>query len=673
MRALWQSYLLAVGLIFLSIGMSSCKKVSAREKATEEKIFIMGVGTEPQTLDPQHATSISEGLVLQALFEGLCAAHPTDDTLVEPGVARLWQSNEDATEWTFTLRRSARWSDGVPLSACDFVFSYHRILHPAGGSKYADMLYVLKNAQEYNQDHRGYILCGLDEDFPCSWEDIQGENWTGKEGGAEGLSAEGKGYWKKGLNRLGLEELLEIKKAPKKHFSWQKDSPDYVIDEILTHLIAHARAGFPDLWEKAKVGVEAPNERTLRLVMRGPTAYLPLLTKHFTWMPLPVHVVNKKNDLGLHNTQWAQAGKMVSNGPFTLKSWRINDSIEVVKNPQYRRADEVALEGMRFLPIVNGFTETRMYFDGKLHATNNIPSEMLAYARQKGGAEFQLADYYATTLYRFNTKKKPLNDARVRQALVLSLNQKTLVEKVVQGAGRPCTGFTPPTAAYTPPARISYDPEKARRLLAEAGYAGGKGFPKLVVLTTSREVQKTMTEAVQAQWKQELGIEVDIKSSEWASYKLAQQRGNYDIAYGSWSGDYPDPSTFLELWMGENGNNNTGWQNPRYEELILLARVESQAETRKALFYEAEEILLEACPVLPLFWSKRAYLLSQEVQGWGKLMLDSRPYTRLDVKSDIERDKQSSLATDAPSVSFLEEVGHEDVEEGVPCFRRSNF
>lgn len=621
-------FLLTFFLLIL-VSLPGCDDHSSIEKATDDGIFIMGIGTEPKTLDPQRATSVSEALVLQALFEGLCAADRDDDTIPRPALARLWSSDPTATIWNFRLRSSAKWSDGTKITSCDFVFAYHRILHPSGGAKYADMLYVLKNAEAYNKDWRGYILCGMDPDFPQPWEEIKDVNWQGVPDGVSSLE-------KKGLDKLSLDELRQVN-LNGTDFSWPEAVKEETREAILKTLIKHAEDGFPDLWDDADVGVEAPTDQDLRLVLRGPITYLPLLTRHFTWMPVPAHILRKEGDeLGLYNTEWTQAGKMICNGPFILDSWRFNDSITVVKNKNYRQPDDVVLNGMKFLPIVNGFTETRMYFDGKLHATNNVPAEMMDYARKKGGEEFKLNPYYATTFYRFNTLRKPLDDKRVRQALTYAINQEHLVNNVARGAGTPARAFTPPTSAYTPPMLLKYDPEEARRLLAEAGYPEGKGFPKLTILTTSREVQKTMTEAVQAQWKDALGIDVEIRSSEWASYKMAQQQGEYDIAYASWSGDFPDPSTFLELWTGDNGNNNTGWGNKIYHYHIKLSQQTPDEAERIDRFRKAETILLDECPIAPLFWSKRAYLLRQEVKGWGPLQLDTRPYQKLSLKQSTE-------------------------------------
>ena len=172
---------------------------------------------------------------------------------------------------------------------------------------------------------------------------------------------------------------------------------------------------------------------------------------------------------------------------------------------------------------------------------------MTAYARERGGDDFCQDDYYVTIFYRLNTSRAPLNDARVRRALSLAVDREALVRDVVCGGGQPCFGFTPDGAGYKTPHGVEFNPEKARSLLAQAGFPGGKGFPRLELMTTSREVQKTMAEAIQGMWKKHLGIHVDIRSCEWTAYKFAQNSMQYDFSSSSWSGDYLDPSSFLDL------------------------------------------------------------------------------------------------------------------------------
>ncbi len=381
-------------------------------------------------------------------------------------------------------------------------------------------------------------------------------------------------------------------------------------------------------WED--VGVRVTDARTLQLELAGPTPHLLQLLLHFTWVPLPAHAVEAQGGMLDRRSLWAQPGNWVGNGAYVLAGHRINDYMELRANPRYWRAGELRNRGIRFLPVVNGYTETRMFFNGKMHISNNVPAEMLDMARRRGGAAFHQDAYYCTIFYRLNTTRKPLSDLRVRRALSLAIDRSALVGRVVRGAGRPAFTFTPPGAGYGlecgESARSQAEREaEARRLLAEAGYAGGKGFPTLELMTTSRDSQRVMAECMQAMWQEVLGIHVEIRSCEWTAYKSAQQNMDYDISASSWSGDYLDPATFVELWGSGAGNNCTGWGDAACDAALAAARQSATLEERQAKLAEAERAMLRGQPVIPLYWSERAYLKSPAVSGWYPLLLDNHP------------------------------------------------
>lgn len=378
------------------------------------------------------------------------------------------------------------------------------------------------------------------------------------------------------------------------------------------------------------VGVHAPDEQTLVLELAEPMPHLPLLLLHYTWSPLPRHVIEAHGGMLDRRSLWAQASHWVGNGAYVLREHRYNDFLEVEANPRYYRASAVKNKGVRFLPIVNGFTETRMFFDGKLHLTNNVPPEMIDVARRRAPAAFCEDAYYCTIFYRLNTTRPPLNDLRVRLALSMAVDREELVGDVVRGAGRPATGMTPPGAGYRtppmlPPLSRSERHARARRLLAEAGFPGGRGFPILELMTSSREVQKVMAEAIQAMWQKNLGIHVDIRACEWTAYKSAQQNMQYDLSSSSWSGDYLDPATFVDLWRSGGGNNCTGWANPTFDALLAAAHSAENMESRIDALRGAEAVMLAEMPVIPLYWASRTYLKSPAVAGWSPLLLDNHP------------------------------------------------
>lgn len=383
-------------------------------------------------------------------------------------------------------------------------------------------------------------------------------------------------------------------------------------------------------WEH--VGVQALDDRTLRLVLTGPTPHLLQLVLHYTWYPLPSHHVEACGGMLDRSSRWTRLGNWVGNGAYLYSGHRFNDYLSVSPNPRYWRAGAVCNRGIRFLPIVNGYTETRMYLGGKLHITNNVPPEMLERAQRVVPAHYCQDPYYCTIFYRLNTTRPPLNDARVRQALSLAIDRETLVEKVVRGAGKATDTFTPAGAGYAasspgfvPTGDFAARAEKACQLLAEAGYAGGKGFPVLELMTSSRDVQRVMAETIQAMWQDVLGIHVEIRSCEWTAYKSAQQRMQYDISSSSWSGDYLDASTFVEMWRSGGGNNCTGWGDADCDAAIDAARVSGVEAERFAHLRRAEEIMLNAQPIIPLYTSERTYLKYPGIQGWHSLMLDNHP------------------------------------------------
>jgi len=172
---------------------------------------------------------------------------------------------------------------------------------------------------------------------------------------------------------------------------------------------------------------------------------------------------------------------------------------------------------------------------------------------------------------------------------------------------------------------LRHDPGAARRLLAEAGFPEGRGFPRFTMLI-SRPSARAVTEALQGMWKQELGILVDIQNKDWGSYLSAQRKLDYDMAWGSWIGDYLDPTTFLNMWTARNGNNKTGWASPGFEALLRRAAHTPDPENRLATLRRAERLLMDAQPVVPVSWYSRNYLHAPYIEGWHPLLLDNHPW-----------------------------------------------
>jgi oligopeptide transport system substrate-binding protein len=376
------------------------------------------------------------------------------------------------------------------------------------------------------------------------------------------------------------------------------------------------------------VGIELIDDLTFKLTLRGPTPYFREILKHYTWTAVPRHIVLKHGKIDQIGNQWSRLENIVSNGPYKLKSWRRTDHIEVERNPHYWDAANVTLNGVRFLPITNLFTEARMFRDGQLHTTYGATPEVVDLMKKENPASLRQEPYVGTVFYRLNTTRKPLNDPRVRQALSYAIDRQSICENVFRGY-KPAYAMTPPMGDYDPPHLAGFDKAKAQSLLAEAGYPSGKGFPRLKVLLASRETAATVAQALQAMWRDTLGIEVEIENKEWNAYLVAMQDLDYDIAYSGWIGDYLDPLTFLEMWTPGNGNNNTGWDNAEFAGLLKQSFQEPDATRRFKLLHQAEAILVNEAPVALIAWQARNYLLHPSVDGWHPLLLSNNPYQYL--------------------------------------------
>jgi len=634
-------FLIVGGL--LTLALNSCNKETDVELANRERIFLFGNSAEPQGLDPHMVSGVTESKILTGLFEGLIADSATSDTEMMPAVAERWESNPEATEWTFYLRDNAVWSDGKAVTAEDFAFSYERILTPDLGAKYAEMLYFIKNAEEYNQTHLGYILCGLDSEFPLPWETLKAINFRGNKAidlseinkkikSKATLSTEEQKQLNqsKGLDILSLEELKSIRENPAALFDFPETIPSDVQLAVLDRLIEWHEQGSHDLWERAQVGIDVVNDYTLKITCKESVPFLPSVTRHYTWFPVPEHIVlkyadgqNRKEKMSDRGNRWT-IENLVSNGPFTMSEWRFNNYIEITRNELYWDNENVWLNGVRYIPIANPYTEIRAYKSGQIHTTSTAPNEFIPDLKKSLPDQMKQDPYVGVNYLRFNTTVKALTDTNVRRALSLAIDRKALVENLIYG-DRIAESMTPTFGDYRAGKNVDFDPVLANKLLDEAGYKDRSKFPTLKFLSTSKESSRTITEAIQAMWKENLGITVSIENREWSSYLAAVQSMNYEISYNGWIGDYLDPTTFLFMWRKGGGHNLTGWSSKEFEALLDEAATKGDPAERLATLAKAEQIMMKDTPVSPISWTSRNYLLHPSVNCWHPLLLVNHP------------------------------------------------
>ena len=392
----------------------------------------------------------------------------------------------------------------------------------------------------------------------------------------------------------------------------------------------------------SQVGVQVVDQNTLKLTLVHPVDFFPEITKHTTWYPVHPPTIEKfgKNRDGADPmtqqfTRWQRPGNHVSNGPFKLKSWTINKSVVVEPNPHYWDAARVKLREIHFFPIASEFTEERAFRDRQIHYTYTLPPNMIAWYRKNEPQYLRLDPQAAIYYYKVNLTKPPLDNPKLRQALSLAIDRKKIVENVTLGGQTPAHAYTPPfEGLYSPPKIIQYDPEKARRMLAEAGYPGGEGLPRIELVFNTQDTHRAIAETIQDMWKTVLGIDtIGLLNQEWKVYLSTVQEMKYQISRNAWVGDFRDATTFLDMWRSGDSNNNTGWSRPEYDQLLKDAAMALKLQEREKILQKAETMLLTDLPCIPIYWYTRTTLVHPHVKHWAPLLLDNHPYQYIDLSA----------------------------------------
>ncbi len=381
------------------------------------------------------------------------------------------------------------------------------------------------------------------------------------------------------------------------------------------------------------VGVRALDPHTLEITLARPTPYLLSLAAHQSWFPVHPATLRKFDATHRRGTAWTKPANIVTNGPFTLETWSPDERIVVKKNPRHHDAAQNQIDQVVFFPIGDPAVEERNFRTGQLHATYSLPVDRVATYRAQSPSPLRVEALLETNYFRFNVTQPPFNDPRVRRALSLAIDRNQLVHTILHDTRLPAHSLVPPnTAGYNSTARAATDFAAARQLLADAGFPGGRGFPKVELQFSPPVIDPKAVEAIQEMWRRELGIEVALAQLEYRIHIDNQHLLAFQISASRWIGDYNDPSTFADLMTSQSGNNDTGWKNPSYDKLIDSAARERTETTRYTLLQQAEKLLLDEAPIAPVFFGTRTYLLRPEVKGWAPTLLGIHRYQTISLK-----------------------------------------
>jgi peptide/nickel transport system substrate-binding protein/oligopeptide transport system substrate-binding protein len=509
-----------------------CLWIALASQGNAGGIWRRGETADPGSLDPHKTSTIVEGHILDELYEGLTVFD--GEGQLKPGVASRWDVNADRSVYTFHLRPDARWSNGAPVTADDFVFSFRRLMDPKTGGQYANILYTLKNAEAVN---RG--------DMPLE-----------------------------------------------------------------------------------KLGVRALDPATLELTLEHPTPYILQQLTHLTALPVYRPAVERWGD------GFARAGRMIGNGAFILRSYTPNDSLVLAKNPFFHDAAHVALDGEIILPLDDQSAALRRFMAGEIDSYDSVPIDQIGFIRSRLSADLRVAPYLATYYYAFDTRHKPFDDVRVRQALSMVIDREFLAGTIWGGTMAPAYSFVPPgIPSYGAPATLSWKDQSpfereaaAQALMAAAGY--GPDHPlHLTFRYNQSENHKATAVAIADMWKAALGVTTTfIVSDATSHFAFLQSNQPFDIVRSGWFADYPDAQNYLFLAEGDNpGLNYSHFANPAYDALMRAAASEPDQVKRRDILHRAETLLLAQSPFLPLMVYQAPNLVWPKVHGWSTNALDHHP------------------------------------------------
>ncbi len=545
------SRLLAIpaGLILLLIAAMVWSGAAGQHEAPADFVFINR--GDINTLDPKSMSWLQDIRLAYAVWEGLYTLDTTDEQTMGaiPGASEAAKISADGTVYTFHIRDNARWCNGDPLLARDFVFAWRRSLEEPG--EYTYLLHYIRGATQYENDYQA--------------------------------AAEARGNG------------------------------------------ATTRPA-----DFASVGIEILDDRTLRVTLTQPVAFFLDLCAFPAFFPLhepsmrKFAVSNPATGVVTYEQAFTHPPDLVGNGPYQLTLWEFKKRLRLVASPYYRDKGAVKSRIVDQLSVPELETAFLKYETDSVDWLAGVSNDVAAGLLAKGRKDVHKFPGFGTYFYSINCGPKlpdgsanPFADVRVRQAFSMAIDRKPIVDRIGQLDQPQATHFVPPGLfpGYPTPRGIGFDPEGARRLLAAAGYPDGKGFPVVSLLFNNEGEHTMVAQNAARQWEENLHVRVDSNGVEINTFRKRVHTKEFTISRGGWTGDYNDVSTFSDKYLSDSGNNDSDWKNPAYDDLCAQAAKERDPGKRLVLLSQAEQILCDEMPIIPLYHLVNAYMIRENVKG----------------------------------------------------------
>jgi oligopeptide transport system substrate-binding protein len=381
----------------------------------------------------------------------------------------------------------------------------------------------------------------------------------------------------------------------------------------------------------SQTGFKALGPQTLQLTLHQPAPFLLSLMTRVEWLPVPLGAITAQGPVDRPGNRWTRPEHFVGNGAFVLKSWRPGQKIIVTRSPSYWDRERIKLDEIHFYPVDNPEVEERMFRTGQLHITSALPLSKIATYRRDGSPALRIDPWGGLNFYVFNVTRAPFNDVRVRRAFALAIDRESLVKNVTLAGDEPAYRTVPSgLAGYRSTQGFTASVEEARRLLADAGFPGGKGLAPVQLLYNTSENHRAVAEAIQQMWRKHLGVTVALTNQEWKVYlDTVKTTRDFQLARSGWL--MPEPHLHLDRWATGNANNDAQWSHPEFDRLLQASLAASTQEARYDLYQRMEKIMIDDMPILPLYFVSLPRLIHPKVVGYRTHVDDAYPWKDTDL------------------------------------------